>query len=194
MDMMGGGRREDGGVKNRTTSLRSLSSVFFCAGGWGSASGALALSWTCAATSAWPWQVLFFASQYASFYLYNVIKRMGKSIRFFGATESQDEDEPDLLFTPWSAIHFFSGAIANSWLDIGFWPWEAIHVAYELKDWYLHNSTDNETQEYNSLPNSVADQAIATLGHMIATTKRSKIVLVGGLLTLVFVASQEELG
>ena len=118
---------------------------------------------------------------------------MGKSVKFFGTTESQDDEEPDLLFTPWSAVHFFSGAIANSWLDIGFWPWEAIHAAYELKDFYLHNTTTDETQEYNSLPNSLADQAIATLGHLVAT-KRSKLVLVGGLLTLVFVSSREELG
>ena len=121
-------------------------------------------------------------------------KSMGKSIRFFGTSESQDDEEPDLLFTPWSAVHFFSGAIANSWMDIGFWQFEAIHAAYELKDLYLHNSTNAETQEYNSLPNSVADQAIATLGHLVATSKRSKIVLVAGLLTLVFVASREDLG
>ena len=119
---------------------------------------------------------------------------MGKSIKFFGKTESQNEDEPDLLFTPWSAVHFFSGAIAHSWLDIGFWPWEAIHAAYEMKDWYLHNSETDETQDYNSLPNSLADQAIATVGHLVATTKRSPLVLVGGLITLVFVSSREEVG
>jgi hypothetical protein len=111
------------------------------------------------------------------------------NIVLFAKTEG--DDLPDALLTPWSIVHFLSGAVANSWFDLKFWPWEAIHAAYEIKDRIQHDKG-----EYNSITNSASDQIISGVGHYFGnyTGKRSGLLLFGTLATLSFVVWNEELG
>ncbi len=85
-----------------------------------------------------------------------------------GATDTHEmtlfafkEDPIDSLFTPWSIVHFLSGAAAKS-LGVTFWQNFIFHGMYELKDNFdsdfIHNSTLN----------SIGDQALSALGHRLA--------------------------
>ena len=96
------------------------------------------------------------------------------------------------MFTPWSSVHFFAGAIAHSWADIGLLPWELLHLAYEVKDRYRH--TETATKDYNSFINSVGDTAAATAGHLLGTHKRSNLLLFGGAVALLFCTQNDEVG
>ena len=69
----------------------------------------------------------------------------------------KDEEEKDLLLTPWSAVHFLSGA-AMKGLGAGFWTNFALHGAYEAKDHF------NKPNNYNSTFNSAGDQVCSMAG------------------------------
>ena len=72
---------------------------------------------------------------------------------------STDEQEEDALLTPWSFVHYMSGAAMR---DLGFsFPVAfGVHAIYELKDRQEHE----EGVVYNSMLNSVGDQGAAMLG------------------------------
>ena len=114
-----------------------------------------------------------------------------KNLVLFAKTEGESDDLPNALLTPWSLIHFLSGAVAYSWFDIRFWPWELIHLAYELKDRIQHTKG-----EYNSLPNTVADQILSGVGHYFGQkiSKQNSPLLFFTMASLAFVVSNEELG
>ena len=90
-----------------------------------------------------------------------------KKIQWFGLLEDPDKDVV-LAVTPWSMIHFLSGSAAKQ-IGIPFkWFWLA-HLGYEIKD-----QINSETGEiYNSFVNSVGDQMMGTLGHIL-TPEKSK--------------------
>ena len=117
---------------------------------------------------------------------------MGKPIEFYGLTEIDDEGSPDLIFTPWTSVHFFVGGVANSWFDIGIWPWEALHLAYEVKDVLMHNKREN--REYNSLVNTLGDTVATTAGHLLFKQKRSWFSLLGAGAALLFCSSNDDVG
>jgi hypothetical protein len=121
-----------------------------------------------------------------------------KDWTLYAKTEgSLDDDLPDSLLTPWSTVHFLAGAIADSWFDIRFWPWEALHLSYEIKDRLVHERTNDLTQhEYNSEINSAGDQMISGLGHYAGrwVGKRSFPLLLVTAATLAFVSSREDIG
>ena len=79
-------------------------------------------------------------------------------------------DEPALL-SPWSLPHFLVGMAAKE-RGIPFWWFELGHLLYELKDQAENYSGENQ----NTLLNSVGDQAVATLGHVVGTTNRRSYV------------------
>ncbi len=75
----------------------------------------------------------------------------------FGMTE----EEKDLLLTPWSIVHFLSGAACKG-IGWGFWSNFALHAAYEAKD---HVQME---ENYNSKFNSVGDQFCSMAGYVSA--------------------------
>ena len=72
-----------------------------------------------------------------------------------------DETDMDVLFTPWSIVHFLSGAACKG-LRWGFWSNFALHAAYEAKDHI------NIEEIYNSKWNSVGDQSCSMAGWVYA--------------------------
>ena len=83
-------------------------------------------------------------------------------MRLFGITEDQT-DEGITLLTPWSLVHLTFGAACKE-LGVPLLLFEIGHGSYEIKD--ITVSYWGET--YNSIPNSVADQLMATLGWFLA--------------------------
>ena len=82
-------------------------------------------------------------------------------------SNKETDDEPALL-SPWSVPHFLVGMAAKE-RGIPFWWFELGHLLYELKD-----QAENYTgKNHNTLLNSVGDQAVATLGHVVATRNRN---------------------
>ena len=75
--------------------------------------------------------------------------------KFFATSE----EKVDALLTPWSLVHFLSGAAAKG-IGWGFWLNFGFHAAYEVKD---HFNLENV---YNSKLNSVGDQACSIAGWM----------------------------
>jgi hypothetical protein len=96
------------------------------------------------------------------------------TLRFFGYNPPDSKQTPCLI-TPFTGIHFLSGAVANILLRkldvsyaIAFTIWFIIHMLYELKD--LHGSYIKNSDDYyhnHSLINSISDQAFALLGFII---------------------------
>ena len=84
---------------------------------------------------------------------------MTEKIQIFGLKEI---DKP-ILFTPWSALHFAVGMFMQQ-QGFSFWESFILHAIYETSD-IIKNINDIE---YNSIPNSVADQTIVMLGHYAA--------------------------
>ena len=87
---------------------------------------------------------------------------MPAKFRLLASHEDKSKNEVALI-TPWSVMHFMSGAAAKqvglplSWFFM-------IHLAYETKDQVMSEISE----QYNSFINSVGDQAIGTLGHVLA--------------------------
>jgi hypothetical protein len=79
------------------------------------------------------------------------------SRKVFGISETESTD---VLFTPWSIVHFACGGVAKQ-AGIGFWWWQLAHGAYEMKDFVINGG---KGELYNSLWNSVGDQSVTTLG------------------------------
>ena len=67
------------------------------------------------------------------------------------------ETEKDLFLTPWSLVHFLSGAACKG-MGWGFWSNFTLHAAYEVKDHY------NIENIYNSKFNSAGDQLCSMAG------------------------------
>ncbi len=96
------------------------------------------------------------------------------TLRFFGYNPPDSKQTPCLI-TPFTGIHFLSGAVANILLRkldvsyaIAFTIWFIIHMLYELKD--LHGSYIKNSDDYyhnHSLINSISDQVFALLGFII---------------------------
>ena len=70
------------------------------------------------------------------------------------------EDNVDSLLTPWSSVHFLSGAAMKA--IVSFSMNFLIHAVYELKD------VLKQDQVYNSAINSVGDQFASMGGHYVA--------------------------
>ena len=68
-----------------------------------------------------------------------------------------DETDEDAVVTPWSIVHYLSGA-AMKGLGLSFPVAFTIHALYEAKD------RDEHSRIYNSMSNSVGDQTVAMLG------------------------------
>jgi hypothetical protein len=95
-------------------------------------------------------------------------------LRFFGYNPPDSKQTPCLI-TPFTGIHFLSGAAANVLLrklnipyGIAFTLWFLIHMLYELKD--LHGSYVKNSNDYyhnHSIINSISDQVFALLGFII---------------------------
>ena len=72
------------------------------------------------------------------------------------------------IFTLWSVIHFLAGTAGKQFgLSLG--AFFALHGFYEMKD-VLTTTT-------NSVENSVADQACATLGHILGPSSGSGFIM-----------------
>ena len=71
------------------------------------------------------------------------------------------ENTEDLFLTPWSFVHFLSGAACKG-MGWDFWMNFALHGMYELKD---HMSKD---ENYNSTFNSAGDQFCSMVGFIYA--------------------------
>ena len=69
------------------------------------------------------------------------------------------EADKKAFLTPWSLVHYLSGA-AMKGIGFGFWPASLIHGVYEIKDRQAHANR----RVYNSAENSLGDQAVAMLG------------------------------
>ena len=69
-----------------------------------------------------------------------------------------EDEEEDVVFTPWSVVHFWSGMAAHD-LKIPILYWEILHLLYEGKDYFL--------TETNSLTNSIGDQLSTTAGYYL---------------------------
>ena len=83
-----------------------------------------------------------------------------REMRIVGVTEDGDEAT---IITPWSLVHLTFGAAMKE-LGVPLILFEIGHGAYEIKDITVAISGGT----YNSVPNSVGDQAIATLGWFLA--------------------------
>ena len=68
------------------------------------------------------------------------------------------EGGDDVLFTPWSIVHFLSGATARK-LGINEVVYQFLHFAYETKDQIKDNG--------NTILNSYGDQLTTTVGYYI---------------------------
>ena len=91
---------------------------------------------------------------------------MSKKLTLFGLIESKEED---IIFTPWSVVHLLSGLAAQS-IDIDFVLFSILHLLYEVKDYKQHINN----RVINSFPNSVSDQALAMIGHLIPIPKTTQ--------------------
>ena len=87
-------------------------------------------------------------------------------MKLFGLAESEDDE---VLFTPWTIPHILIGAAAKE-RGIPFLWFELGHFLYELKD-QIENKRQNQL---NTLANSIADQAAATVGHLTVKTNTSR--------------------
>ena len=70
---------------------------------------------------------------------------------------ANDEKHADAFLTPWSLVHFLSGAAMKGLgfsLPVAF----VVHGLYEVKD------QGNHAKVYNSVTNSMGDQVVAMLG------------------------------
>lgn len=74
---------------------------------------------------------------------------------------AEKEDKDDSLFTPWSLVHFTSGAAACA-VGVSFSINFLVHAVYEMKDLQKAETV------YNSKINSVGDQFASMAGHYIA--------------------------
>ena len=81
-------------------------------------------------------------------------------MKIIGITEEEDEAT---LITPWSLVHLTFGAAMKE-LGVPLLLLEVGHGMYEFKDITIAISGGT----YNSIPNSFADQSIATLGWFLA--------------------------
>ena len=72
---------------------------------------------------------------------------------------SMDVADEDAFLTPWSLVHYLSGA-AMKGLGLSFPVAFVVHGAYEVKDQSVHESGE----VYNSQLNSLGDQTVAMLG------------------------------
>jgi hypothetical protein len=72
---------------------------------------------------------------------------------------AMDESVDDVLLTPWSVVHFLSGAACKG-LGWSFWSNFALHGAYEAKDHFF------KEEIYNSKFNSVGDQFCSMAGYV----------------------------
>lgn len=81
------------------------------------------------------------------------------------------EDEKDVFLTPWSAVHFLSGAAIKG-LGWNFWSNYLIHGAYEVKDHY------NKEEVYNSTFNSLGDQVCSMAGWALTTSGNKDMIVV----------------
>jgi hypothetical protein len=99
------------------------------------------------------------------------------NLRILGITTPDSKQSPTLI-TPFTGIHFLSGAAVNlisrafkvSYIK-SFVVWFILHLLYELKDFhgsYVKNS--NDYYGNNSIANSIADQVFAMLGFIIGQT------------------------
>ena len=85
---------------------------------------------------------------------------MGKNLRIFALREREVDDFVAIL-TPWSIVHFLSGAAAKQ-VNMPFSWFFIAHAVYEAKD-----QVERETGKiYNSAVNSIGDQTVAVLGHL----------------------------
>ena len=89
-------------------------------------------------------------------------------LKIFALTENPNTH---VLFTPWSTAHIMGGVTAKS-LGINFWMFSAMHAIYETND-YLQNARTDDGRIINSFENSVADQVIAMVGHLLPLKKRA---------------------
>ena len=82
----------------------------------------------------------------------------------------RDNKNGGTILTPWSLVHFLSGAAAK---QTGLFPraymWFIAHGLYEVKDQIL----DSTTEHVRSVINSVGDQASAMLGYFAVKSKVS---------------------
>ena len=79
---------------------------------------------------------------------------------------STDEKYEDALLTPWSFVHYMSGA-AMAGLGFG-WPATfGIHLLYEAKDRDEHD----RGEVYNSMLNSIGDQTCCMAGWYLTPKK-----------------------
>ena len=79
----------------------------------------------------------------------------------------QEEEGTDVFITPWSLCHFTAGCAAKE-IGMSLLVWEVMHALYELKDHIIDKA---QTGNRNSVFNSVGDQSVATVGHLIASKK-----------------------
>jgi hypothetical protein len=87
---------------------------------------------------------------------------MVKKFRLLALRE-REEDDYVAFITPWSLVHFLSGAAAKQVHMPATWFF-ILHAAYEAKD-----QIERETGEvYNSAVNSIGDQTVAMIGHILA--------------------------
>ncbi len=82
-----------------------------------------------------------------------------------------NERHNDVLVTPWTIVHFFSGAAMKS-AGLGLWPAFMAHGLYEMKDYLAHPD-----QVYNSPLNSTGDQAAAMGGWYFGKKGDSRWIL-----------------
>ena len=92
--------------------------------------------------------------------------------------KKETAEEPALL-TPWSVPHFLLGMAAKE-RGVPFWWFFVGHALYELKDQVDRDRGGNQ----NTLENSIGDQAIASLGHVVAARN-----LHGYIWTALYIAS-----
>jgi hypothetical protein len=100
-----------------------------------------------------------------------------------------------VLLTPWSLSHFACGLLVGSasfafrrGFKASFVAWSLLHLCYEATDVYMAYSDDVKDGAPNSFANSVADQAVAMLGFLLAWYARlSMPVAVTAALLMYFV-------
>ena len=78
---------------------------------------------------------------------------------------NKETDKDPALLSPWSIPHFFVGMAAKE-RGVPFWWFQLGHGLYEMKDQYEHI----KQIQHNTLVNSLGDQAIATVGHVVGKT------------------------
>ena len=112
-------------------------------------------------------------------------------VELFGV---KDNPSKKVIFTPWSIPHLLFGGLAREF-GINFWMLQAIHGAYEVKDYigtqeFLRQtkSDKEDTWYFNSLENSLGDQASATLGYLFLPRMHGHFWSVGFGLTVILFA------